>query len=143
MHKCRLSAPHCSTPFLHASLVTSLPAAGPHCRSDTCVLSLAVAPPSLPLHPVYSDLCDYTRYSDHSHFCPTGFTNRQVLKFNGTKINNLAQLSGLIDACQKPYIRFDLVDDKVLILNAQAAREAGPEVLEQHNIPFSKSEDLR
>ena len=65
------------------------------------------------------------------------------MKFNGQDINSLAQLCRLVEGCEEPYIRFDLIDHKALVLDTKAAREAEAEVLQQHNIPFSKSEELR
>lgn len=68
--------------------------------------------------------------------------NTQVLRFNGTRVNNLAHLAAMVEAATSPFLRFDLEYDQVMVLETAAAKAATPSILKTHRIPSARSEDL-
>ncbi|KAK7243372.1 hypothetical protein RIF29_38166 [Crotalaria pallida] len=66
----------------------------------------------------------------------------QVLKVNGTEIENLDHLCQLVENCSTDSLRFDLDDDRVIALNYEMAKIATSRILKRHRIPSSKSVDL-
>ncbi|ELR20829.1 DegPtype protease [Acanthamoeba castellanii str. Neff] len=84
-------------------------------------------------------------------------TNLQLLRFNDQKIKNLKQLAKLVAANKQPYLRFDFdehvratcntpalrhVTGRVIILEADAAKQAEEAILTRHRIPSPHSPDL-
>jgi len=63
--------------------------------------------------------------------------------FNRVRIENLSHLVQLVENNTAPFLRFDLESERVIILNASEAAVQSQQILESHNIPFSKSSDLR
>ncbi|GAQ86753.1 HrtA/DegP protease [Klebsormidium nitens] len=68
--------------------------------------------------------------------------NTQVLRFNGTRVNNLKHLAAMVEAATAPFLRFDLEYDQVMVLETAAAKAATPSILKTHRIPSARSEDL-
>ncbi|XP_027358738.1 protease Do-like 10, mitochondrial [Abrus precatorius] len=66
----------------------------------------------------------------------------QVLKVNGTEIDNLEHLCELVGSCHTEFLRFDLEDDRVIVLNYGMAKLATSRILKRHRIPSSMSIDL-
>ncbi|KAE9616282.1 putative peptidase Do [Lupinus albus] len=66
----------------------------------------------------------------------------QVLKVNGTEVENLHHLCQLVENCSADSLRFDLDDDRVIALNYEMAEVATSRILKRHRIPSSKSIDL-
>ncbi|MED6183275.1 Protease Do-like 10, mitochondrial [Stylosanthes scabra] len=66
----------------------------------------------------------------------------QVLKVNGTDIDNLEHLCQLVENCNTESVRFDLEDDRVIALNYEVAKVATSRILMRHRIPSAKSVDL-
>ncbi|RDX77328.1 Protease Do-like 10, mitochondrial, partial [Mucuna pruriens] len=66
----------------------------------------------------------------------------QVLKVNGTEIDNLRHLSQLVESCNTEFLRLDLDDDRVIVLNYGMAKVATSKILKRHRIPSSMSVDL-
>jgi len=66
-----------------------------------------------------------------------------VTHVNNVPINNLRHLVELVEANSAPYLRLDLESERVIVLDAQQASEQSVEILESHNIPYIKSQDLR
>ncbi|KAL2335785.1 hypothetical protein Fmac_016998 [Flemingia macrophylla] len=66
----------------------------------------------------------------------------QVLKVNGTEIDNLEHLRQLIESCNTEFLRIDLDDDRVIVLNYGLAKVATSRILKRHRIPSSISVDL-
>ncbi|KAF7809555.1 protease Do-like 10, mitochondrial [Senna tora] len=66
----------------------------------------------------------------------------QVLKVNGTEVDNLKHLCQLVENCSKETVRFDLDDDRVIALNHEMAKIATSRILQRHRIPSSMSTDL-
>ncbi|GBG79801.1 hypothetical protein CBR_g30063 [Chara braunii] len=66
----------------------------------------------------------------------------QVKKVNGTAVHNLTHLKWLVEACKEEHLRLDLDDDRVVVLNFAAAKEASRRILQRHRIPTHVSEDL-
>lgn len=69
-------------------------------------------------------------------------SNMQVLKVNGTAVVNLRCLAGLVEGCKDEYLRLELDEDAVLILNRAAATEATPAIMKTHSIAADRSADL-
>ncbi|CAJ1457955.1 unnamed protein product [Effrenium voratum] len=69
--------------------------------------------------------------------------NMQLAAVGDVAVRNLRHAMELAEACAGPYLRFNLQQNQVLILRAEEARKATPEVLEKHGIPHAKSPDLR
>ncbi|KAI5442232.1 protease Do-like 10, mitochondrial [Lathyrus oleraceus] len=66
----------------------------------------------------------------------------QVLKVNGTEIDNLEHLCQLVENCNTDSLHFDLDDNRVIVLNCEAAKIATSRILKRHRIPSSMSADL-
>ncbi|KAK7316500.1 hypothetical protein VNO77_35573 [Canavalia gladiata] len=66
----------------------------------------------------------------------------QVLKVNGAEIDNLEHLRQLVESCDTEFLRFDLDDDRVIVLNCGMAKNATSRILKRHRIPSSMSIDL-
>ncbi|KAF5203120.1 Protease do-like 10 protein [Thalictrum thalictroides] len=66
----------------------------------------------------------------------------QVKEVNGVKVENLKHLCRLIEECQEENLRFDLDDDRVVVLNYQSAKIATSRILKRHRIPSALSSDL-
>lgn len=48
----------------------------------------------------------------------------QVLRVNGEEVVNLKHLKSLLSTATGPYIRLDLEDDRIIVLDKTAAEEA-------------------
>ncbi|XP_014510280.1 protease Do-like 10, mitochondrial [Vigna radiata var. radiata] len=66
----------------------------------------------------------------------------QVLKVNGTEIDNLKHLRQLVQSCNAEFLRIDLDDERVIVLNYEMAKRATSSILKRHRIPSSVSIDL-
>eukprot|EP01119_Soliformovum_irregulare_P005076 TRINITY_DN1645_c1_g1_i1.p1 TRINITY_DN1645_c1_g1~~TRINITY_DN1645_c1_g1_i1.p1 ORF type:complete len:553 (+),score=147.15 TRINITY_DN1645_c1_g1_i1:20-1678(+) len=68
--------------------------------------------------------------------------NLIVKKFNGIPIENLRQLSRLVEQNKEPHLRFDLDEYMVIILDAETTKAANKRILEKYFVPSAKSPDL-
>ena len=63
----------------------------------------------------------------------------EVKRVNGEEVRNLRHLRELVERCGgpggEPYVRFDLADDRVLVLDAAEAAAAHPRILRRHRVP--------
>lgn len=66
----------------------------------------------------------------------------QVKKLNGVEIHNLKHLSELVENCSEGSLRFDLDDERVIVLDYETAKIATSRILKCHRIPSSMSSDL-
>eukprot|EP01111_Echinosteliopsis_oligospora_P012560 TRINITY_DN430_c0_g1_i1.p1 TRINITY_DN430_c0_g1~~TRINITY_DN430_c0_g1_i1.p1 ORF type:complete len:528 (-),score=111.79 TRINITY_DN430_c0_g1_i1:116-1699(-) len=66
-----------------------------------------------------------------------------ITHVNGVAIDNLKHLVELVETNNEGFIRLDLESERVIVLNANEAKAQSDEILEAHNIPYSKSLDLR
>lgn len=66
----------------------------------------------------------------------------QVKKVNGTEIENLKHLRQLVENCSDESVRFDLDDERVIVLNYHLAKVATSTILKRHRIPSAVSDDL-
>jgi S1-C subfamily serine protease len=71
-----------------------------------------------------------------------GIVNTEVVAFNGTPLRNLKQLASLVDGCKDQYMRFEMADHRLVLLEATAAREETERVLDIYGIPRARSQDL-
>ncbi|KAH9746912.1 hypothetical protein WN944_011715 [Citrus x changshan-huyou] len=70
------------------------------------------------------------------------FADLQVKKVNGVEIENLKHLCQLVENCSSENLRFDLDDDRVVVLNYDVAKIATSKILKRHRIPSAMSGDL-
>jgi hypothetical protein len=66
----------------------------------------------------------------------------QVKKVNGIEVRNLRHLRRLVEGCKEKFVRFDLDDERVMVLNFEEAKRASEGILSSHRIPSHISEDL-
>ncbi|CAK9137753.1 unnamed protein product [Ilex paraguariensis] len=66
----------------------------------------------------------------------------QVKKVNGIEIENLKHLCQLVEDCKEEGLRFDLDDERVIVLNYGMAKIATSRILKHHRIPSAMSSDL-
>ncbi|VVB16011.1 unnamed protein product [Arabis nemorensis] len=71
------------------------------------------------------------------------FENFEVKKVNGVEVVNLKHLSELIEKCCTEDLRFDLEQNKVIVLNTKSAKEATSSIIERFGIPSAMSKDLQ
>ncbi|KAK4380788.1 Protease Do-like 10, mitochondrial [Sesamum angolense] len=65
----------------------------------------------------------------------------QVMKVNGREVDNLKHLRQLVENSSNS-VRFDLDDEKVIVLNYNSAKMATSRILKRHRIPSAMSNDL-
>ncbi|OUZ99296.1 Peptidase S1 [Macleaya cordata] len=66
----------------------------------------------------------------------------QMKKVNGVEVENLKHLRRLVEDCREESLRFDLDDERVIVLNYEAAKVATSRILKRHRIPSAVSTDL-
>lgn len=66
----------------------------------------------------------------------------EVRKVNGVAVDNLKHLCSLVEGCTEECLRFDLDDERVIVLNYQNAKLATARILKCHRIPSAMSSDL-
>ncbi|CAH8341834.1 unnamed protein product [Eruca vesicaria subsp. sativa] len=71
------------------------------------------------------------------------FEDLQVKKVNGIEVDNLKHLCQVIEECCTGFLRLDLENEKVLILNNKWARKATSTILKDLKIPSAMSDDLQ
>jgi len=67
----------------------------------------------------------------------------QVKAFNGHKIKNLKHLIELVDANKEEFLRYDLADESLIVLEAKEAKKAHQEILREYKIPSDRSLNYR
>lgn len=58
---------------------------------------------------------------------------------NGTRVQNLAHLAQLVDACTERFLNFDLRGGRTITLDRQEAVLHNPRILQTHAIPSDRS----
>ncbi|KAM0903872.1 hypothetical protein ACQ4PT_018397 [Festuca glaucescens] len=66
----------------------------------------------------------------------------QVRKVNGVEVENLKHLCSIVEGCTEENLRFDLDDERVIVLKFQNAKLATSRILKRHRIPSAMSSDL-
>ena len=61
---------------------------------------------------------------------------------NGVEVENLKHLCNIVESCTEENLRFDLDDERVIVLKFQNARLATSRILKRHRIPSAMSNDL-
>ena len=61
---------------------------------------------------------------------------------NGEKIKNLKELRHLIERASGEFLRLDLADDRVLVVNRKEANKAHGRIMAKHRVPSVMSKDL-
>jgi len=72
----------------------------------------------------------------------TRYAGQVCTKVNGTEIRNMKQLVEIVESNTDSILRFDLEDERVIILDAKEAATKCKKILEAHNIISAKSADL-
>lgn len=67
----------------------------------------------------------------------------QVLKYNGTHVRNLRHLAELVTTCSQPFMRFDLDNAGLVVVERAEAIAAAQEIRSSHGVPHLMSADLR
>lgn len=67
------------------------------------------------------------------------FHDSIVTKVNGTVPRNLAHLVQLVDNCDGDFVRFELDDDFVVVVDLNEARKTAGDILQRHAIPSERS----
>jgi len=80
--------------------------------------------------------------ADELNFGYTGMSTLELRKFNGTKVHNLKHLIQLVETNQLPYLRFDLDENVVIVLDARATKDSNKRILEKHYVTSDRSDDL-
>jgi hypothetical protein len=61
---------------------------------------------------------------------------------NGVEVENLKHLCSIVEGCTEENLRFDLDDERVIVLKFQNAKLATSRILKRHRIPSAMSNDL-
>jgi len=80
---------------------------------------------------------------DEINFGFTSLTNLQVLKVNDTTVKNLRHLVELVESNKQPFIKFNLDDHMVIVIESEQAKVANARILSKHSVPSVKSIDLQ
>lgn len=67
------------------------------------------------------------------------FHDSLVTKVNGTEPRNLAHMVQMVDDCDGDFVRFELDDDFVVVVDLKEARETADDILQRHAIPSERS----
>lgn len=79
---------------------------------------------------------------DEINYGYSNLTNLEVKKCNGVEIRNLRHLVELVENNKYPFLRFDLDEHMVIIMDATKAAAANDRIMKRHYVPSTKSEDL-
>jgi len=79
---------------------------------------------------------------DEINYGYANLTNLEVKKFNRIPINNLRHLVTLVEQNQEPFLRFDLDEHMVIIMDSKTVKDANERILQRHYVPFDRSQDL-
>lgn len=71
-----------------------------------------------------------------------GFSNMQLLAFNGERVKSLRHLVRLADESTEEFLRFDLFRERLVVLEAAGVAEATAQICEDNSIPSPRSADL-
>lgn len=71
-----------------------------------------------------------------------GFSNMQLLAFNGERVKSLRHLVHLADRSNGQFLRFHLFRDRLVVLEAAGVAEATIQICEDNSIPSPRSADL-
>jgi hypothetical protein len=71
------------------------------------------------------------------------YENHVVVSVNGVPVTHLRHLVQLVEAEAGSFVTFGLHDGQRITLDTKKARERGPAILEQYNLRFDRSKDLR
>lgn len=71
-----------------------------------------------------------------------GMQDVEVKKVDGKDIRSMRQLKEAVEGARGEFLRVDLRDRKVLVLNLKEAREAHDRIMAKHRVPYNMSRDL-
>ena len=57
-----------------------------------------------------------------------------LLSFNGRRVAGLRALAAAVDACRDPWMRFELTDGRICVMDAEHAHAATRQLMEQFGI---------
>lgn len=71
-----------------------------------------------------------------------GMQDVEVNKVDGKEIRSMRQLKAAVEGATGEFLRLDLQDTKVLVVNLREAREAHARIMAKHRVPYNSSKDL-
>ncbi|KAG2444359.1 hypothetical protein HXX76_001115 [Chlamydomonas incerta] len=70
------------------------------------------------------------------------FQTLQVLRVNGTEVLNLGHLKELVEGSAERFVRFELEDERVMVVDRSLALDANARIMERYRVPSSVSADI-
>ncbi|PNW88079.1 hypothetical protein CHLRE_01g013300v5 [Chlamydomonas reinhardtii] len=70
------------------------------------------------------------------------FQTLQVLRVNGTEVLHLAHLKELVEGAADRFVRFELEDERVMVVERSLAVDANARIMERYRVPSSVSADI-
>ncbi|KAG2493576.1 hypothetical protein HYH03_008095 [Edaphochlamys debaryana] len=70
------------------------------------------------------------------------FQTLQVLRVAGQEVLNLAHLKSLVEGCTERYVRFELEDERIMVVDRNLASDANRRIMERYRVPSSVSADI-
>ena len=71
-----------------------------------------------------------------------GMHDVEVRSVNGERVRNLRQLKKRVEDARGAFLRLDLADDRVLVVNREEAEKAHARIMAKHRVPSRVSRDL-
>ena len=71
-----------------------------------------------------------------------GMHDVEVWSVNGERVRNLRQLKKRVEDARGAFLRLDLADDRVLVVNREEAEKAHARIMAKHRVPSRVSRDL-
>ena len=71
-----------------------------------------------------------------------GMHDLEVKEIDGVRIKNLRELRRAVESASGTFIRLDLADDRVLVVNRMEANAAHQRIMAKHRVPSVMSKDL-
>jgi|AntAceMinimDraft_1070359.scaffolds.fasta_scaffold49443_2 hypothetical protein len=72
-----------------------------------------------------------------------GMQDVEVRKVDGEVVRSLRALRAAVERARGQFLRLDLQDNKVLVMDLKEARAAHDRIMAKHRVPHSASQDLR
>ncbi|GIM10261.1 hypothetical protein Vretimale_14052 [Volvox reticuliferus] len=70
------------------------------------------------------------------------FQSLQVLRVNGMEVLNLSHLKELVENSSERFVRFELEDERIMVVDRSLALDANRRIMERYRVPSSVSADI-
>ncbi|GLI61623.1 hypothetical protein VaNZ11_004041 [Volvox africanus] len=70
------------------------------------------------------------------------FQSLQVLRVNGVEVLNLSHLKELVAGASEGFVRFELEDERIMVVDRSLAQDANRRIMERYRVPSSVSADI-